>query len=126
MKILATIFTTTLAFSTIAILSACGDRNTLEACNIIEIEDAEVEIDFGDIDIERAEVEMLCGEKLVDVTWGQFRRRLRIDPGKYKNNLEAFKRQVRCVRDERSRRKEVLCQAPGSNDFVALSFSYDD
>ncbi|MEO1378423.1 MAG: hypothetical protein AAFW70_29990 [Cyanobacteria bacterium J06635_10] len=126
MKILSIICTTGFTITAIAMLSACGDRTTIEACNIIEIEDAEVEIDFGDIDIERGEVEMLCGEKLVDVTWGQFRQKLRIDPGRYKNNLEAFKRQVRCVRDERSRRKEVLCQSPRSNEFVALNFSYDD
>ena len=126
MKILATILTTGFTLTAIAMLSACGDSKTLEACNIIEIEDAEVEVDFGDIDIERGEVEMLCGEKLVDVTWGQFRRKLRVDPGKYKNNLEGFKRQVKCLRDERSRKKEVLCQSPGSNDFVALNFSFDD
>lgn len=126
MKILVTIFTTGLAFSTIAILSACGDRTTMEACNFVEIEDAEVEVDIGDVDVERGEVEMACGDKIVDVTWGQFRRKLRIDPGRYKNNLEGFKRQVSCVRDERSSRKEVLCQAPGSNNFVALNFSYDD
>ena len=126
MKILATILTTGFAFTTVAMLSACGDSKTLETCNIVEIEDAEVEVDIGDIDIERAEVEMLCGEKLVDVTWGQFRRKLKIDPGKFKNNLEGFKQQVKCLRDERSRKKEVLCQAPGSNNFVALNFSYDD
>lgn len=126
MKILSIICTTGFTITTIAMLSACGDRTTLEACNFVEIEDAEVEVDFGDVDIERGEVEMLCGEKLVDVTWGQFRQKLRIDPGRYKNNLEAFKRQVRCVKDEPSRRKEVLCQSPGSNDFVALNFSYDD
>ncbi|MEM9925052.1 MAG: hypothetical protein AAF915_15090 [Cyanobacteria bacterium P01_D01_bin.50] len=126
MKILSIICTTGFTITTIAMLSACGDRTTIEACNIIEIEDAEVEVDFGDVDIERGEVEMLCGEKLVDVTWGQFRQKLRIDPGRYKNNLEAFKRQVTCVRDKRSRRKEVLCQSPNTRDFVALNFSYDD
>jgi hypothetical protein len=126
MKILSIICTAGFTLSAIATLSACGNRTTMEACNILEIEDAEVEVDFGDVDVERGEVEMACGDKILDVTWGQFRRRLRIDPGKYKNNLTAFKRQVRCVRDERSRRKEVLCQALNSNDFVALNFSYDD
>ena len=126
MKILSIICTTGFTLTTIATLSACGNRTTMEACNFVEIEDAEVEVDFGDVDVERGEVEMVCGDKIVDVTWGQFRRRLRIDPGRYKNNLAAFKRQVSCVRDERSSRKEVLCQAPGSNNFVALNFSYDD
>ncbi len=126
MKILSIICTTGFTLSAIAMLSACGNRATMEACNIVEIEDAEVEVDFGDVDVERGEVEMVCGDKIVDVTWGQFRRRLRIDPGRYKNNLTAFKRQVNCVRDERSSRKEVLCQVPGSNNFVALNFSYDD
>ena len=125
MKILPTIITAGFTLSAIAI-SACGNRTTMEACNILEIEDAEVEVDLGDVDIERGEVEMACGDKILDVTWGQFRKRLRIDPGRYKNNLNAFKQQIRCVRDERSKRKEVLCQGSGSNDFVGLNFSYDD
>lgn len=126
MKTLATICTTAFAFSTIAILSACGGRTTLEACKFVEIEDGEVEVEFGDVDIEGGEVEMVCGSKILDVSWNQFRRRLRIDPAKYKNNLDGFKRQVTCFRNEKERKKEVLCQAPGSNDLVALNFSYDD
>ncbi|MEL6462533.1 MAG: hypothetical protein AAFQ91_30640 [Cyanobacteria bacterium J06621_15] len=126
MKISPIIFTTGFTLTTIGMLSACGNRTTVETCNIIEIEDAEVEVDIGDVDIERGEVEMVCGDKILDVTWGQFRRRLRIDPGRYKNNLNAFKQQVSCIRDENSRKKEVLCQASGSNNFVALNFSYDD
>lgn len=126
MKILSIICTTGFTLSAIATLSACGNRTSLEACNIIEIEDAEVEVDFGDIDVERGEVEMACGDDIVDVTWGQFRRRLRIDPGRYKNNLQAFKQQVSCFKNEGSRRKEVLCQTPGSNDFIALNYSDDD
>ena len=126
MKILSIICTTGFTLSAIAMLSACGNRITMEACTFLEIEDAEIEVDLGDVDIERGEVEMACGDKIVDVTWGQFRKRLRIDPGRYKNNLAAFKQRVSCIRDERSRRKEVLCQVAGSNDFVALNFSYDD
>ena len=71
MKILSIICTTGFTISAIA-LSACGNRTTMEACNFVEIEDAEVEVDFGDVDVERGEVEMVCGDKIVDVTWGQF------------------------------------------------------
>ena len=126
MKLLPTIITTGFLLTTIAMLSACGSRTTMEACNIIEIEDAEVDVDIGDVDISRGAVDMVCGDKIRVATWGQFRRKLRIDPGRYKNNLNAFKQQVNCIRVERSRRKEVLCQVAGSNDFVALNFSYDD
>jgi hypothetical protein len=112
---------------TVSGLAACGDRAQLETCNILEIEDAEVEVDVGDVDIERGEVEMVCGDDIVDVTWGQFRQKLRINPGQYKNNVEQFKRMVSCVKDERDRSQEVFCQRPGSSDkFVALKFSYDD
>ena len=127
MKIILTIAISGLGITAVSILTACGNRTQIENCQIIEIEDAEVEFDRGDVDIERGEVEMVCGDKIVDVTWGQFRSKLRIDPGRYKNNLERFKRQVSCIRDESSRRKEVLCKAPSyKNDFVALNFSYDD
>lgn len=127
MKRILAIAISGIAFIAVSILASCGNRTQIETCKIIEIEDAEVEVDRGDIDIERGEVEMVCGDKIVDVTWGQFRSRLRIDPGRYKNNLEVFKRQVSCIRDENSRRKEILCNAPGyKEDFVALKFSYDD
>ncbi|NEP12702.1 MAG: hypothetical protein F6K14_21340 [Symploca sp. SIO2C1] len=108
-------------------LGACDNSPKLETCQFIEIEDAEFEVDAGDVDIERGEVEMVCGDKIIDVTWGQFRQKIQIDPGQYKGNLDAFKRQVTCMKDERSKKKEVLCSGPGSgNDFVPLSFSYDD
>ncbi len=108
-------------------LVACGDRAQMEACTLVEIEDAEFEVDRGDIDIERGEVEMVCGDKLIDVTWGQFRQKLNIDPGKYKQSLEGFKSQVSCFRNESSRKKEVFCNRSGSSqDFVPLDFSYDD
>ncbi|MDJ0735966.1 MAG: hypothetical protein QNJ47_18195 [Nostocaceae cyanobacterium] len=126
MKRILTIAISGLAVTAVSILASCGNRSQIETCKIIEIEDAEIEVDRGDIDIERGEVEMVCGDKIVDVTWGQFRSKLRIDPGRYKKNLEGFKRQVSCIRDERSRRKEVLCKATGKDDFVPLNFSYDD
>ena len=108
-------------------LGACDNGPKLEACKFVEIEDAEFEVEAGDVDVERGEVEMVCGDKIIDVTWSQFRRQLQIDPGQYKGNLDAFKRQVNCTIDESSRKKEVFCTGPGSpNDFVALSFSYDD
>ena len=54
---------------TVGGLAACGDRAQLETCNIVEIEDAEFEVDVGDIDVERGEVEMVCGDDIVDVNW---------------------------------------------------------
>jgi len=108
-------------------LVACGNRTRMETCKFTEIEGAELEADFADFDAERGEVEMACGDELVDVTWNQFQTRLQIDPGQYQNNLEALKRQVTCVKDENSRNKEVFCNGLGAADeFVALSFSYDD
>ena len=57
-------------------LVACGDRAKMESCKFLEIEDAEVEVDFGDVDIEGGEVEMVCGEKIIDVPWKEFRQNL--------------------------------------------------
>ena len=112
---------------TVGGLAACGNRAQRETCNILEIEDAEFEVDVGDIDVEWGEVEMVCGDDTVDVTWGQFRQKLRINPGQYKNNLEQFKRIVSCGKDKRERSQEVFCQRSSSSDqWVALKFSYDD
>ncbi|MDJ0776160.1 MAG: hypothetical protein QNJ49_22490 [Mastigocoleus sp. MO_167.B18] len=127
MKAIITISISFIAVTTVSILASCGNRTQIESCKIIEIEDAEVEFDLRDIDIERGEVEMVCGDKIIDVTWGEFRSKLRINPGRYKNNLEGFKGQISCIRDDTSRRKEVFCKAPGyKDDFIALNFSYDD
>ena len=113
--------------TTLGFLGACGDRAKMETCKFVEIEEGEFEVEFGDVDAERGEVEMVCGDKIVDVTWNQFRQRLRVDPEPYLNNLEEFKNQVTCVSDERSKKKEVFCQGPASGgEFVALNFSYDD
>ena len=118
---------TCITMAALGVLGACGDRAKMETCKFVEIEEGEFEVEFGDIDAERGEVEMVCGDKIVDVTWNQFRQRLRIDPEPYLNDLEEFKSLVTCVRDERSRKKEVFCQGPASGgEFADLSFSYDD
>ncbi|MEA5520654.1 hypothetical protein [Limnoraphis robusta] len=116
----------TLAIALATSLVACGD-NQLEACRILEIEDAEVEVDLGDVDVERGEVEMICGgEKVVDVTWGEFRQKLGIDPGRYQNNLKAFEQQVSCLKEDRSSNNVVFCRRGNSNEMVSLNFSDDD
>ncbi|MGB3511013.1 MAG: hypothetical protein WBA93_17630 [Microcoleaceae cyanobacterium] len=112
---------------TSSLLAACGDRAKMETCKFLEIEDAEVEVDFGDVDVEGGEVEMICGEKIVDVSWKEFRQKLNIDPGRYKNNIRSFEQQVSCLKNDNSREKKVFCNQGGnSGDFVGLHFSYDD
>lgn len=108
----------------LAVLTACGNRATMEPCQFIEIEDAELEVDLGDVDAERGEIEMVCGDDIVDVTWSQFRQKLRIDPGRYKNNLDGFRRQVTCLKDERSR-QELFCGRLGQ-ELLPFNFTYDD
>ena len=106
---------------------SCGQQAKMERCKFVEIEDAELEVEFGDIDAEGGEVEMVCGDKIVDVPWNQFRRKLRLDPQRYATNLEVFKQEVSCVINESSKEKVVFCSRPSLNDeFVALKFNYDD
>lgn len=107
-------------------LSACG-RPKMERCKFVEIEDAEFEVEFGDVDVEGGEVEMICADDIVDVSWRQFRGRLGINPRDYRTNLEGFKQEVTCLREERSRKREIFCSRPEFNDeFVPITFSYDD
>ena len=102
-----------------------ADRQKWNSANV-EIEPG-FEVEFGDVDAEGGEVEMVCGDKIVDVPWNQFRRRLSLDPNLYVNNLEAFKREVSCLINESSKEKVVFCSRPNSGgEFVSLKFSYDD
>lgn len=110
-----------------SLLVSCGGQAKMEQCKFVEIEAGEFEVEFGDIDAEGGEVEMLCGDKIVDVPWNQFQRELRIDPKRYANDLEAFKREVSCLINERSEEKVVFCSRPElSDEFVGLKFNYDD
>lgn len=123
-KIIA-IATGTILFSNL--LASCGGQAKMEQCKFVEIEEGEFEVEFGDIDAEGGEVEMVCGDKIVDVPWNQFKRNLSIDPQQYINNLESFKREVSCLINESSKEKVVFCSRPNFNDeFVGLKFSYDD
>lgn len=110
-------------------LTACFGRPKLEACKFIEIEKPEFEVDVGDVDIEGGEVEMVCGDDLVDVPWGQFKRKLRLNPKDYLDQFASFEQQVNCFRAEGSNKKEVLCQLASqsnSNKYQKLKFNYDD
>lgn len=123
-KLIASAFTTALVST---IVASCGGQAKMERCKFVEIEVGEFEVEFGDVDVEGGEVEMVCGDKIVDVPWNQFQRRLQIDPQRYINDLEAFKREVNCLFDENSREEIVFCSRPEFNDeFVALKFNYDD
>ena len=110
-----------------SLLTSCGGQAKMEQCKFVEIEAGEFEVEFGDVDAEGGEVEMVCGDKIVDVPWNQFKRKLRIDPQTYSNNLEAFKREVSCLINEKSKEKVVFCSRPAFKDeFVSLKFNYDD
>ena len=113
--------------TTLSLLTACGGKSKLESCKFIEIEDPEFEVEFGDVDVEGGEVEMVCGDRIIDVAWNQFKKKLRIDPKKYSNNLSSFKKQVNCFKDDKSKDKFIYCNRPGTNnDLVKLDFTYDD
>lgn len=110
-----------------AIIASCGRQAKMEQCKFVEIEPGEFEVEFGDVDAEGGEVEMVCGDKIVDVPWNQFKRRLKMDPAKYVNNLAAFKQEVNCLINERSKEKIIFCSRPRfNNEFVSLKFNYDD
>ena len=109
-----------------SLLVSCGRQAKMERCKFVEIEAGEFEVEFGDIDAEGGEVEMVCGDRIVDVPWNQFKK-LRIDPQRYLNNLEAFKREVSCLINESSKEKVVFCTRPSvSDELVSLKFNYDD
>lgn len=107
------------------LLVACGGPR-LQDCRIDEIEDAEFEVDIGDVDIERGEVEMTCGRRVIDVRWSEFRRKLDLDPGRYRQDLRGFQRQVRCGKPRREDRVVWCKRGDRDRDYARLKFSDDD
>ncbi|PPT06946.1 hypothetical protein CKA32_002644 [Geitlerinema sp. FC II] len=99
-------------------IAGCGRRRAY-VCRVDRIEDAEL------LELERGEVELTCGNRVVDVSWSQFRRQLNLDPGQYKRDLRSFDRQFRCIY-EPGRRKELLCQRGRNGEFARLPFRDDD
>ncbi|MEM8642690.1 MAG: hypothetical protein AAGG51_28310 [Cyanobacteria bacterium P01_G01_bin.54] len=117
----------TLITVTTILASACGSSSGLEACKVVEIEKPEVEIDLKDVDIEKGEVEMVCGDSIVDVTWGEFENKLGVNPEEYLEDLEGFKSSIgECLIDENSNKKELQCKNQGSESYEPVKFSYDD
>ncbi|AFY39095.1 hypothetical protein Lepto7376_2841 [[Leptolyngbya] sp. PCC 7376] len=111
----------------LTLLTACGKKTKLEACTFIEIEKPEAEVEVGDVDIEGGEVEMVCGDKIIDVPWPEFKKHMNLDPEEYLGNIEGFREQVSCLRDENADGKQVSCNTPSNpNDYVSLKFNYDD
>lgn len=106
-------------------LAACEEKG-LESCTVVDIEGAEAEINLQDTDIERAEVEMVCGDQIIDVTWVEFKRKLNVDPASYEGNVAGFQETFgQCLLDTGSNKKEVQCE-DANGDFQVLSFSFDD
>ena len=111
----------------LSLLGACGSKPKLEACTFIDIEKPEAEVEIGDVDIEGGEVEMVCGEKIIDVPWSEFKKQFQLDPKEYLGNLEDFRQQVNCLRDESASSKVVSCNTPSDpTNYLSLKFTYDD
>lgn len=111
----------------LSLLTACSNKPKLEACTFIDIEKPEAEITIGDVDIEGGEVEMVCGEKILDVPWGEFKKHFDLDPKDYLDNLEDFKEQVNCLRDEHAASRVISCNTTTNpSDYMSLKFTFDD
>lgn len=111
----------------LSLVTACSKKPQLEACTLIEVETPEAEVTVGDVDIEGGEVEMLCGERLVDVPWSEFKKHLKIDPKAFVGDIDGLKKQVGCLKDENSKAKQISCsKSSNPNDYVSLKFNYDD
>ena len=79
MKWLSYPVTGILAVVTLSLLIACGGKSKLESCKFVEIEDPEFEVEFGDVDVEGGEVEMVCGDQAKPGTaWSRKARRCAI------------------------------------------------
>ncbi|NJN72821.1 MAG: hypothetical protein HC799_08475 [Limnothrix sp. RL_2_0] len=111
----------------LSLMTACSKKPQLEACTFIEVETPEAEVTVGDVDIEGGEVEMLCGERLVDVPWSEFKKHLKIDPKAFVGDVDGLKKQVGCLKDANSKAKQVSCSKPSqSGEYASLKFNYDD
>lgn len=127
MSKLIKIFNGTFAFVVLTILASCDSSPKVQNCKFLEIEDPVQGLKLNDTGNKGGDIEMRCGDKILDVARLQFSRRFNIDPRKYKNNLQALEAQVTCVRDEHTKNREILCNKPGdTSNMVILNFTYDD
>lgn len=111
----------------LTLLTACGKKPKLAACTFVAIEKPEADVHVGDIDVEGGEVEMVCGDQIVDVPWSEFKKQLKLDPKKYMNDIHDLSKAATCLWDESSKAKQVSCNTvdqPGK--YVALKFNFDD
>ncbi len=125
MSKLIKIFNGIFALTALIILVSCDSSPKAQNCKFVDIQNPTKE--FKPDDVEGGEVEMVCGDKILDVAWRQFRTRFKIDPEKYKNNLQALEAQVTCFKDEHTKNGEILCNKPGdTNNVIILNFTDDD
>ncbi len=111
----------------LTLLTACGKKQKLEACTFIDIEEPEAEVELGDVDIEGGEVEMACGDKIIDVPWSEFKKHMKLDPEGFVGNVDGFKQEVNCLRDENSDGRQVACNTPSNpSEYITLKFNFDD
>jgi hypothetical protein len=81
----------------------------------------------GDVDVEGGEVEMVCGDEIVDVPWSEFKKQLKLDPKKYLGNVDGLRKEATCLRDENSKAKQVSCNTTANpGKYASLKFNPDD
>lgn len=91
------------------------------------MEEPDTKVTIDDVGIEGSEVKMLCGERLVDVPWSEFKKHLNIDPKAYLGDIDGLGEQTGCLKDENSKAKQISCNKPSKpNEYAALKFNYDD
>jgi hypothetical protein len=111
----------------LTLLTACGKKAKLEVCTFVTVEKPEAEVQVGDVDVEGGEVEMVCGDKIFDVPWSEFKKQLKLDPKAYIGKVEELRKEATCLWDENSNTKQVSCNTTAnSGQYVSLKFNPDD
>ena len=111
----------------VGMLGACSNREIMEPCKFFETESTEFDAEFNSMDDHTSEVEMVCGDRAVEVTSAEFRRKLGINPQLYQKNLREFEQKVNCFSKKTTAEKVVVCRKVNNDQgFQILNYHYDD
>ena len=115
------------------LLNGCGDPK-MEKCRLNEVEPREIEINIRDTDIEGWELEVLCGDSLWDIPWGEINRNFKIDikdyysenPQQAEQKLQQLSQRLVLYKQEGDRSKLIYGSVDGNPELISIKANRDD
>ena len=133
LKFKSVVFFLAIVVGGLSFLTACGQPK-MERCRLNEVEPREIELNLRDSDIEGWELEILCGDKLWDIPWGELNKNFSIDIKKYYSKdgrqaeklLQDLSRRLTFYKAEDDNKKFVFGSLDGNGELIRIKANRDD